>query len=528
MQNRDRGGPGFRQQGFKKPFTGPARQAPDRGPQASPVRIENFQKLLHSSGSASNLAIILGLGLGRVQELSEGFGFSTETAFHIETELGLPSGWLDRPYASLPPNVSLERKRELSTDTNADQGFAASSEASIGNSTIQEVERDLAEVSSAQPANGTAGEASHSEPASMPTPASLPASTTASRTFQLSLVGTTNPAGQPAAAPVAPSLSFTPKAVGPAPLPRVESSPASELAHTLRQSSPQENVSTSMNPRIKEQPALLEVRRLNAHVLMDFPGGKTGVGKLIGKSPANISHILYGKKLFTAELAREFEAALNLPDGWFDSPRANIDVPKSLIDRAVKEVSGKGRAAPAKAVAKPTQVTASAGAVSPAESPIKRGRGRPVSSKSAALAASVGKQAALAPAAVAASAPVAPAASTGPAASAPTASKPFKPTPAGAGVTARAPSAAISPAQGAVASALQSAPGAAVAPMPRAQVVQAPLMPPDLAEMLGQAQSQPMAQSLARVILLLSRTGTLGEDKCVRLLQEVTLMATPT
>jgi hypothetical protein len=50
-----------------------------------------FQLLIEAVG-AESLALGLDLDLGRIAELSDGERFTAETAFHMETALGLPEG----------------------------------------------------------------------------------------------------------------------------------------------------------------------------------------------------------------------------------------------------------------------------------------------------------------------------------------------------------------------------------------------------------------------------------------------------
>ncbi len=83
-----------RQPRFNKgPRPGPAPEAPKN--LASALKVRNFRQLLEVAGEES-LAVALDLTLQRVKELAEGVNFSNETTHHIETTLGLSSGFLDK------------------------------------------------------------------------------------------------------------------------------------------------------------------------------------------------------------------------------------------------------------------------------------------------------------------------------------------------------------------------------------------------------------------------------------------------
>ncbi|MGA7813189.1 MAG: hypothetical protein WCA53_09770, partial [Caballeronia sp.] len=78
-----------------KPFakTPPARDATQT---ASIFKTRSFKLLVDAVG-AENIALGLDSNLTRVAELVNGERFTPETAFHIETTLGLPDGFFDQP-----------------------------------------------------------------------------------------------------------------------------------------------------------------------------------------------------------------------------------------------------------------------------------------------------------------------------------------------------------------------------------------------------------------------------------------------
>ena len=63
---------------------------------ASIFKTRSFQLLVDAVG-AENIALGLDSNLTRVAELIKGERFTPETAFHMETTLGLPHGFFDQP-----------------------------------------------------------------------------------------------------------------------------------------------------------------------------------------------------------------------------------------------------------------------------------------------------------------------------------------------------------------------------------------------------------------------------------------------
>jgi hypothetical protein len=61
--------------------------------------------LLVDAVGAENIALGLDSNLTRVAELINGERFTPETAFHIETTLGLPDGFFDQPDPVLAPEI---------------------------------------------------------------------------------------------------------------------------------------------------------------------------------------------------------------------------------------------------------------------------------------------------------------------------------------------------------------------------------------------------------------------------------------
>ncbi|KQR78511.1 hypothetical protein ASG35_08760 [Burkholderia sp. Leaf177] len=97
-----------------KPFTKaqPARSTANAQTTASIFKTRSFKLLVDAAG-AENIALGLDSNLTRVTELLNGVGFTPETAFHIETTLGLPDGFFDQPNPSLTPEMVTRLKSPL-------------------------------------------------------------------------------------------------------------------------------------------------------------------------------------------------------------------------------------------------------------------------------------------------------------------------------------------------------------------------------------------------------------------------------
>jgi hypothetical protein len=94
-----------------KPYvkTPPAR---DPAQTASIFKTRSFKWLVDAVG-AENIALGLDSSLTRVAELINGERFAPETAFHIETTLGLPDGFFDQPNPALTSETISRLKAPL-------------------------------------------------------------------------------------------------------------------------------------------------------------------------------------------------------------------------------------------------------------------------------------------------------------------------------------------------------------------------------------------------------------------------------
>lgn len=452
---------------------------PDKGPAASATRTRNFGQLVAAAGDEEALGAALGMTLARVKELREGYGFTNETAFHIESELQLPSGWLDRQNAKVDESVfqPLPPSTEAAGDTHrnvpkdaAKQSHPEATEQDAASGTARAKNQETEVPKSAKEAVATPRKRSQTvelpqiSAPGLVTPGD-PSAAAAQATAGHARRGDKAPKHHAAASQQSPAA---PAAAAAAALPAQSAAgtvAAEEPRHPTQPSaaaqgsdSPKET-QMARRPRINEPEAMMEIRRKNIMVLTDFPGGKTGIGKLLGKSPANISHVLHGKKKFTRDVADEFEGALQLTPGWLDTARQPNEVPAHVRSLVLEAFNREGGKAPGAAAKTPRAPRAPRVAAAPS-----------------------------------------PAAAT------------------------------KSPAEALVAQMIPPAATAATATPPVArQVVNQPAVSAQMAIELNQAdlQARPMAQALIRVIMVLSRNNELPEDKCLRLLNEVTMMATP-
>src|SRR5471030_1945503 len=106
-----------------KPYV-KAPPARDPAQTASIFKTRSFKLLVDAVG-AENIALGLDSNLSRVAELINGERFTPETAFHIETTLGLPDGFFDKPNPALAPETISRLKAPLDfVHTNAEPELA--------------------------------------------------------------------------------------------------------------------------------------------------------------------------------------------------------------------------------------------------------------------------------------------------------------------------------------------------------------------------------------------------------------------
>ena len=249
---------------------------------ASIFRTRSFQFLVDAVG-AENIAIALESNMTRVAELMKGERFTSETAFHMETTLGLPHGFFDQPNPALAAETIARLKSPLDfiqTDDGADVESEAPEPASALNVDQQPFLED-----------------SLSEEAQMPRKAAG-GSPRAVKDRQSEM------AGQP-------ESHAPPK--------------ASPSKHRTYAKAPQQQ------PLALGDSAEVEhIRRANLHVLTSRKGSKVTLGVVMAMSASNMNHRLYGKKRMDSVEANRFTERLGLPVGWLDTPRSEAGIPESV------------------------------------------------------------------------------------------------------------------------------------------------------------------------------------------------------
>lgn len=256
--------------------------AKDSAQTASIFKTRSFQFLVDAVG-AENIAIALESNMARVAELMKGERFTPETAFHMETTLGLPHGFFDQPNPALADETVARLKSPLDF-VQIDERFDAESEAleSVPAGTVDQ-----------QPVP----EVSLSKEAQMPKRVA---------------------GGSPAAVKNSSSeMREQPKTRAPL--------KASSPKDKTRPKTPQQQ------PLALSDSADIEnIRRTNLRLLTSRNGSKVRLGVVMEMSGFNIADRLHGKKRMDSVEINRFTERLGLPVGWLDSPRTEDEIPESV------------------------------------------------------------------------------------------------------------------------------------------------------------------------------------------------------
>ncbi|SOE86892.1 hypothetical protein SAMN05446935_7414 [Burkholderia sp. YR290] len=256
---------------------------PDPAQTASIFKTRSFQFLVDAVG-AENIAIALESTMTRVAELMKGERFTPETAFHMETTLGLPHGFFDQPNPGLAPATIARLKSPLDF-IQIDEGLDAESAAAPEPASALNVDQ--------QPFL----EDSLSEEAQMPKKAA---------------------GGSPRA--VKNSRSET--AGQPEPRAPLKASPAKDK--TSPKTPRQQPLALSDSVEVEN------IRRANLRLLTSRNGSKVRLGVVMEMSGFNIADRLHAKKRMDSVEANRFTERLGLPPGWLDTPRTEAEIPESV------------------------------------------------------------------------------------------------------------------------------------------------------------------------------------------------------
>lgn len=477
-----RNGPRYRQDNKGKSWQGPpsgprpqnrpvAAAAP-REPLASALRVRNF-KLIVSAVGEEQVALRLDVPLQRVRELAEGVNFGNETTHHLEFTLGLRSGFMDLVNPELTPK-DIERLKSEPENEYSDAEAVYLPPASTEPAPLLAVSAAAAPTGE----NLATTSAVPTTEAQLELHADLPAPETEMPRARKTVEAPENPAANKATPPAAtseapaapakkrgrPRKNPLPEAAAPvaASAPAPAPAPAQAEVQVSGKKSPQ---TAASGPVTEEEKQLREQRRLNLALISSRPGGKSQLSRLVGLSPANISHRLHGNTAMDIGTAAFFCEKLQLPDGWLDQPRKESDVPEAvwalLSQHAAGSPSATKTAAAPRAPRKKAQPAAeiSTSLAKPAETP-------------ASVPSSL--------------------------------------------LTEASASAAAAPAQAAVTTATR--PAATKAPG-------APAAAPAQNAVFAMAESlSPIAEALLKTLSLKARSGKLSEEQALRMLTEVSLL----
>src|SRR5476651_863235 len=254
---------------------------------ASIFKTRSFKLLVDAVG-AENIALGLDSNLTRVAELVNGERFTPETAFHIETTLGLPDGFFDQPNPVLTPEIIGRLRSPLDfIHANAEP-----------ESTYEQV---------LKPAPVTQANHHPTLTDRLPREPEMPKKTNGGSPRAIAKTNTT--AAKPATA--------TPLKSAPAKVKAPSKSGA-------QQSLPLNDVAVMEN-----------IRRANLHVLTSRKGSKVRLGEVMEISDSNMANRFYGQKRMDDAEANRFTERLGLPHGWLDVPRSVTDIPEPVSDLLV-------------------------------------------------------------------------------------------------------------------------------------------------------------------------------------------------
>ncbi|MGF6543706.1 hypothetical protein [Paraburkholderia youngii] len=249
---------------------------------ASIFKTRSFQFLVDAVG-AENIALGLDSNMTRVAELMKGERFTPETAFHMETTLGLPHGFFDQPHPALAPETIARLKSPLDLVKSDDEPEVASETpvpASAPKGGQQPMLEDNLSEETEMPKKATGGS---------------PVTVKKSRSQMARTTGAHAPG-------------------------KASSSNSRASSEATRQ-----------HPLALDDSATVEnIRRQNLHVLTGRNGSKARLGVVLSMTKSNMAHRLYGKKRMDDVEANRFTERLGLPTGWLDSPRSEAEIPESV------------------------------------------------------------------------------------------------------------------------------------------------------------------------------------------------------
>ena len=251
---------------------------------ASIFKTRSFKLLVDAVG-AENIALGLDSNLARVSELLNGERFTPETAFHIETTLGLTDGFFDQPNPVLTTETIARLRSPLDF-------IHANTEAEI---VYEQVEK--------------------------PAPV-MQANHRSTLTDRL---------------PREPDMPKKTNDASPRADAKSDATAAKTVAATSTNSAPAKVKGSSKSGTQQSLPlndvaALENIRRANLHVLTSRKGSKVRLAVVMEISESNMANRFYGQKRMDDTEANRFTERLGLPTGWLDVPRSVTGVPESVSE----------------------------------------------------------------------------------------------------------------------------------------------------------------------------------------------------
>jgi hypothetical protein len=261
--------------------------ARDPAQTASIFKTRSFKLLVEVVG-AENIALGLDSNLARVAELVSGERFTPETAFHIETTLGLPDGFFDQPNPVLTTET-IERLKSPLDFIHANTEPEIAYEHVLNPTPVTQADH-----------HSTLTDPSPREPEMPKNINGGSAKTVAKSNTASAKTATATPTKSALAKVKAPSKSGAQSTL-----------PLNDVA------------------------ALENIRRVNLHVLTSRKGSKVRLGAVMEISDSNMANRFYGQKRMDDAEANRFTDRLGLPTGWLDVPRLVTDIPESVSDLLV-------------------------------------------------------------------------------------------------------------------------------------------------------------------------------------------------
>ncbi len=344
-------------------------------------RGKNIRLLLGNSPAPENLAVLAEVPLDRLQLMADGALCSDETAYHLEQQLRLPTGWMDRDNSGVPGDLVQRLKNP--DEARLAEEYDDPPSASVAVSKPVAPPALAAPLLPAAPPILALGSAqSSNEPLSRLTSGVKPEAAPGSAVTETEVLRT-----------VASSVSsLTPTEFTPANgSSTADLFPREPAPAVPAQSAPQTTLDSPVEP---DQPPLLlppntggnmsapnDLRRQNLAVLLMGKGAKSALARLLNLSPASVTSMLNGTKALDKEFCNSICHALKLPENWFETEKKEGEVSDSVLRKlaplprgsaAPAPVQKRGKAAaPAATVAEHEEDDGAAAGAAPTAAPVQ-------------------------------------------------------------------------------------------------------------------------------------------------------------